>query len=187
MTPQFGYRKRPGAISGMLELRCAMVCCTHDGAVPCSKRLTTDLVAALIRRRSVRPGGCGTCHDAYLDALDKVLGNGLALRLWEQGRRASCGGSMHSWPLCLCTRSDQNFCNAGRRKNRPCRQPPSCSKPRRPIVLNNWKFIGTRKPTCGLCNYYFSEHPDNMVVRTSHSTLNPGWRLPDAFENQAQA
>lgn len=50
--------------------------------------------------------------------------------------------------------------------------------------FNGFKFIGASKPTCRYCSYYFSEHPDNMKVRSSHGNSYPKWRLPDIFEDQ---
>ncbi|KAF0318587.1 hypothetical protein GQ607_014138 [Colletotrichum asianum] len=43
---------------------------------------------------------------------------------------------------------------------------------------NGWKYIGSSKPTCRLCSYYFGAHPDRMTVRKSHLNLYPNWRLP---------
>ncbi|KXH32469.1 hypothetical protein CNYM01_01017 [Colletotrichum nymphaeae SA-01] len=48
--------------------------------------------------------------------------------------------------------------------------------------FNSWKYIGSSKPTCRLCHYYFSAHPDRMQVRKSHFNLYPNWRLPGVFE-----
>ncbi|KAJ0297654.1 hypothetical protein COL516b_010506 [Colletotrichum fioriniae] len=48
--------------------------------------------------------------------------------------------------------------------------------------FNSWKYIGSSKPTCRLCNYYFGAHPDRMQVRKSHFNLYPNWRLPGVFE-----
>ncbi|RYP03298.1 hypothetical protein DL764_005239 [Monosporascus ibericus] len=49
---------------------------------------------------------------------------------------------------------------------------------------NGWKYIGSSKPTCRLCYYYFNAHQDNVHVRNSHLNLYPNWRLPDVFENE---
>lgn len=45
---------------------------------------------------------------------------------------------------------------------------------------NGWKYIGSSKPTCRLCFYYFSEHPDQMHVRQTHHNLYRNWQLPNA-------
>ncbi|KAL2757010.1 hypothetical protein ACRALDRAFT_2041545 [Sodiomyces alcalophilus JCM 7366] len=47
---------------------------------------------------------------------------------------------------------------------------------------NNWKYVGSSKPTCRLCGYYFELHPDGVQVRSSHRNLYPSWRLPDAHD-----
>ncbi|RYP03221.1 hypothetical protein DL765_010566 [Monosporascus sp. GIB2] len=49
---------------------------------------------------------------------------------------------------------------------------------------HGWKYIGSSKPTCRLCDYYFIAHQDNVQVRKSHKNLYPNWRLPDVFENE---
>ncbi|TPX11507.1 uncharacterized protein E0L32_007718 [Thyridium curvatum] len=51
---------------------------------------------------------------------------------------------------------------------------------------NGWKYIGTSKPPCRLCSYYFQYHTDEVEVRNSHRNLYPRWRLPDVYEDQGQ-
>ncbi|KAK1655059.1 hypothetical protein BDP81DRAFT_308554 [Colletotrichum phormii] len=48
--------------------------------------------------------------------------------------------------------------------------------------FNSWKYIGSSKPTCRLCSYYFTAHPDRVQVRKSHFNLYPNWCLPGVFE-----
>ncbi|KAK1505495.1 hypothetical protein CABS01_00963 [Colletotrichum abscissum] len=48
--------------------------------------------------------------------------------------------------------------------------------------FNSWKYIGSSKPTCRLCDYYFDAHPDRMQVRKTHYNLYPNWRIPGVFE-----
>ncbi|KAK1480518.1 hypothetical protein CTAM01_14358 [Colletotrichum tamarilloi] len=48
--------------------------------------------------------------------------------------------------------------------------------------FNSWKYIGSSKPTCRLCDYYFDAHPDRMQVRKTHDNLYPNWRIPGVFE-----
>ncbi|KAL6890443.1 hypothetical protein GGI43DRAFT_387647 [Trichoderma evansii] len=50
---------------------------------------------------------------------------------------------------------------------------------------NNWRYIGSCKPTCRLCNYYFMAHPSGIQVRESHNNLYPHWRAPDVFDEAA--
>ncbi|KAF4808772.1 hypothetical protein CGCSCA5_v011970 [Colletotrichum siamense] len=49
---------------------------------------------------------------------------------------------------------------------------------------NSWKYIGSSKPTCKLCHYYFDLHSDRVSVRKPHFNLYPKWRLPGLFESQ---
>lgn len=46
---------------------------------------------------------------------------------------------------------------------------------------NGWRYIGTCKPVCRLCNYYFVAHPSRVHVRESSNNLYPHWRVPDVF------
>jgi hypothetical protein len=48
---------------------------------------------------------------------------------------------------------------------------------------NNWRYIGSSKPTCRLCNYYFMAHPSGVHARESHNNLYPHWRAPDVFDD----
>jgi hypothetical protein len=50
--------------------------------------------------------------------------------------------------------------------------------------FNDWMYIGSSKPTCKLCDYYFLEHGTNVEHRTSHTNLYPSWRVPDVFPYQ---
>ncbi|KAM0449514.1 hypothetical protein ACHAO4_007534 [Trichoderma viride] len=49
---------------------------------------------------------------------------------------------------------------------------------------NGWRYIGSSKPTCRLCNYYFMAHPSGVQVRESHNNLYPRWRVPDVFDEK---
>lgn len=50
---------------------------------------------------------------------------------------------------------------------------------------HSWRYVGSSKPTCRLCNYYFEEHPEKVQARESHGNLYPHWRAPDVFDNKA--
>ena len=50
--------------------------------------------------------------------------------------------------------------------------------------FNGYKYIGSSKPTCRLCYYYFSVHPSGVEVRQTHRNLYPSWRLPDVYEDE---
>ncbi|TDZ16498.1 hypothetical protein Cob_v010677 [Colletotrichum orbiculare MAFF 240422] len=52
---------------------------------------------------------------------------------------------------------------------------------------NSWKYIGSSKPTCRLCHYYFSTHPDHVQVRKTHYNLYPNWCLPGFFPRPESA
>ncbi|KAK8126939.1 uncharacterized protein PG998_002698 [Apiospora kogelbergensis] len=47
---------------------------------------------------------------------------------------------------------------------------------------SRYKYIGSSKPTCRLCAYYFFERGDGMQVRPTHQNLYLHWRLPDLLE-----
>ena len=45
---------------------------------------------------------------------------------------------------------------------------------------NLWSYIGSSKPTCRLCHYYFEAlEDDKPTVRSSHHNLYRDWRLPE--------
>ncbi|KAI0123440.1 hypothetical protein BJ170DRAFT_687445 [Xylariales sp. AK1849] len=45
------------------------------------------------------------------------------------------------------------------------------------LYWNKWKYIGSSKPTCRLCSYYFEAQ--DIAVRAPHYNLYRAWRLPD--------
>lgn len=47
--------------------------------------------------------------------------------------------------------------------------------------FNGYKYIGSSKPTCRLCAYYFEEHGTDVRVRPSHRNLYLKWRMHDVF------
>lgn len=50
--------------------------------------------------------------------------------------------------------------------------------------FNGWMYIGSSKPTCKLCHYYFLEHRSGVEHRSSHGNLYPNWRFPDVLQSQ---
>lgn len=40
-------------------------------------------------------------------------------------------------------------------------------------------YIGTSKPTCMLCRFYFEAHPSGVLCRESHGNIYHNWRAPD--------
>jgi hypothetical protein len=50
--------------------------------------------------------------------------------------------------------------------------------------FNNYKYIGCSKPTCRLCDYYFSVHTSGVAVRPTHRNLYHSWRMPDVYQDQ---
>ncbi|KAF5541675.1 hypothetical protein FPHYL_11762 [Fusarium phyllophilum] len=52
--------------------------------------------------------------------------------------------------------------------------------------FNRWKFIGSSKPPCKLCSYFFDEYPTDVQVRPSHQNAYFAWRMPDVYEYQGQ-
>ena len=50
--------------------------------------------------------------------------------------------------------------------------------------FNGYKYIGCSKPTCRLCEHYFSVHSSGVEVRSAHRNLYPNWRMPDVYEDQ---
>lgn len=54
--------------------------------------------------------------------------------------------------------------------------------------FEGYKYIGSSKPTCRLCDYYFRAVTrttgDHVQVRRPHRNLYVNWRAPDVYENQ---
>ncbi len=50
--------------------------------------------------------------------------------------------------------------------------------------FNGWMYIGSSKPACKLCNYYFQEMRSNMKHRACHGNWYPSWRFPDVYPSQ---
>ncbi|KAM0242151.1 hypothetical protein ACHAP5_007388 [Fusarium lateritium] len=50
---------------------------------------------------------------------------------------------------------------------------------------NRWNYIGSSKPTCRLCRYYFEAlEGEKPTVRSSHNNLYRNWRLPDFRDDE---
>ncbi len=50
--------------------------------------------------------------------------------------------------------------------------------------FKGYKFIGTSKPPCRLCHFFFEEHGTDIQVRPSHRNLYLAWRMPDVQLSQ---
>ncbi|GJC87294.1 hypothetical protein ColLi_10132 [Colletotrichum liriopes] len=50
--------------------------------------------------------------------------------------------------------------------------------------FHGWMFIGSSKPLCRLCQYYFEEHRSRVEHRSSHYNLYISWRVPDVLLSQ---
>ncbi|KAH7111016.1 hypothetical protein B0J13DRAFT_462168, partial [Dactylonectria estremocensis] len=50
--------------------------------------------------------------------------------------------------------------------------------------FHRWKYIGSSKPPCKLCSYFFDEYPTDVQVRPSHQNVYFPWRMPDIYEHQ---
>lgn len=57
--------------------------------------------------------------------------------------------------------------------------------------FNGWMYIGSSKPTCKLCDYYFKcyeeIHGVHVGYRPSHGNLYLNWRVPDVFATDGTA
>ncbi len=53
--------------------------------------------------------------------------------------------------------------------------------------FDGWKYIGSSKPTCKLCHYYFIDHQSGVEHRQSHGNLYPAWRFPDVLPSHGQS
>lgn len=53
--------------------------------------------------------------------------------------------------------------------------------------FNGYKYIGSSKPTCRLCDYYFTASATGIEVRKTHRNLYINWRAPDVYSHQGEA
>lgn len=53
--------------------------------------------------------------------------------------------------------------------------------------FNSWKYIGSSKPTCRLCHWYFEHHNGGFQVRPTHGNLYINWKPPDVFQRDGEA
>jgi len=53
--------------------------------------------------------------------------------------------------------------------------------------FNDWMYIGSSKPMCKLCSYYFEEHRSGVEHRLCHDNLYTSWRVPDVLPSQGPA
>jgi len=50
--------------------------------------------------------------------------------------------------------------------------------------FNGYKYIGCSKPTCRMCDYYFSFHASGVEVRPTHRNLYLNWSVPNLDHDQ---
>lgn len=53
--------------------------------------------------------------------------------------------------------------------------------------FNSCKYIGSSKPTCRLCHWYFENHNGGFQVRPTHGNLYINWKPPDVFQRDGEA
>ncbi|KAM7203003.1 hypothetical protein V8F20_004250 [Naviculisporaceae sp. PSN 640] len=54
------------------------------------------------------------------------------------------------------------------------------------VFFNGWMYIGSSKPTCRLCHYYFEERRSGVEHRDTHMNLYPPWAFPEVFPSQGE-
>lgn len=59
--------------------------------------------------------------------------------------------------------------------------------PRPSDFFERRKYIGSSKPTCRLCDYYFTASATGIDVRKTHRNLYINWRAPDVYVDQGEA
>jgi len=55
------------------------------------------------------------------------------------------------------------------------------------LFFERRKYIGSSKPTCRLCDYYFTASATGIDMRKTHRNLYISWRAPDVYEHQGEA
>lgn len=46
--------------------------------------------------------------------------------------------------------------------------------------FNGWRYIGSSKPPCRMCKYYFEACGSDITLRESHRNIYPNWGFPNA-------
>ncbi|TQN68329.1 hypothetical protein CSHISOI_07123 [Colletotrichum shisoi] len=52
--------------------------------------------------------------------------------------------------------------------------------------FNGWVYIGSSKPLCRLCQYFFEEHRSGVEHRSSDENLYISWRVPDVRVSEGE-
>ncbi|KAF3765720.1 hypothetical protein M406DRAFT_351125 [Cryphonectria parasitica EP155] len=52
--------------------------------------------------------------------------------------------------------------------------------------FNAWRYIGSSKPTCRLCHYYFQRQNGGFHVRPTHGNIYINWKPPDLFKKDGE-
>ena len=47
--------------------------------------------------------------------------------------------------------------------------------------FHRYQYIGSSKPTCRLCHFYFLVHNSGIKVRDTHGNIYDQWKIPDIF------
>lgn len=59
--------------------------------------------------------------------------------------------------------------------------------PRSSQFFSQYRYIGSSKPTCRLCDYYFAASASGIDVRETHRNLYINWRVPYVYSHQGEA
>ncbi|KUI55259.1 hypothetical protein VP1G_02667 [Cytospora mali] len=52
--------------------------------------------------------------------------------------------------------------------------------------FNSWKYIGSSKQTCRLCDYYFRARNTGFEVRPTHGNSYLNWKTPDVYSRDGE-
>ena len=55
------------------------------------------------------------------------------------------------------------------------------------IFFQGLMYVGSSKPPCRLCEYYFEEHKSGVGLRKGHKNLYTSWRVPDVLQIEGRA
>ncbi len=53
--------------------------------------------------------------------------------------------------------------------------------------FRGWRYIGSSKPTCRLCRYYFDNVAPEVQTRPTHNNIYYNWRMPDIYPSDGEA
>lgn len=160
----------------LIEARKKWECLFHDFEVffvPSSTQISNPVNDRRVNADAIigRMTGDGTKMQEYRAHAEELQKFSLDERIKEQAGKPTFKPLVHAEVLIHQSMVDE-FGPAG----------PHSSQ-----FFDGYRYIGSSKPTCRLCDYYFTASATGIDVRKTHRNLYPNWRAPDVYSSQGEA